>query len=150
MARLSEDQFGTPHMDEMDRVMQGNRLRHPAHADPKYGGGEWDTLKGLPPRTQRRLTGAGYLTPKGMKPDEASDIITEHVNDVSDHDTAIEWYAKTALGAMGESRKVARRGREQRQAESQGYKSIHQLRTFQAVLEGHDTYAAKRKARGWD
>lgn len=126
--------------------MGANRVMHPVHHD---GGGEWDTLRAIPLHERRILTGARYLTPRGMRPDVAGDLICEQTN-ATDTCSAMEWYVENALGAIVERRRLAYDRRTLALARRQGYATYHQLRTFQAILEGHDSYRAKRRAKGWN
>jgi hypothetical protein len=137
--------WGTIHLDEIERVMGPNRVMHPVHGGE---GGEWDTLRSIPLHERRILTGARYLTPRGMLPDVAGDLICDQTN-ATDTCEAMEWYIANALGAVIERRRLAYDRRTTNLARRQGYTTYHQLRTFQAILEGHDTYRAKRKAKGW-
>lgn len=139
------DQWSTIHLDELARVMGPERVRHPVHGD---GHGEWDVLRALPRHEKRILTGAGYLTPRGLRPDVAADIICG-LTRADDTCEAMEWYCTTALRAVVERRRVAYELRTSRLARRQGYKTYHQLRTAQAVLEGYDTYRHKRREKGW-
>lgn len=139
------DPWATIHLDELERVLGRVRIRHPAHGSD---GGEWDYLRALPDGTKRTLKQAGYLTPHGMLPDVAADLICA-VTRAEDTCEAMEWYVKTALGAIKESRRLAYERRTTRLAQRHGYKTYHQLRTFQAILEGYQTYRHKRREKGW-
>jgi hypothetical protein len=46
-------------------------------------------------------------------------------------------------------RLAARRQRDQRWAAKEGYKTPYQRRQFNAIMEGHESYSAMRKAKGW-
>jgi hypothetical protein len=88
-------------LDELARVMGGVRLQHPSRR-PRNGGGEWDPLRVLPPRTLRRLTGGGYLRPDGFAPDEAHQVIAGAVGEtrIPDVDAAVNWYVDICLQVM--------------------------------------------------
>lgn len=139
------DLWATIHLDEIERVMGPNRVMHPIHGDD---GGEWDVLRALPKDERRILTGARYLTPRGLRPDVAADIICD-LTRCDDTCSAMEWYCHTALKAVVERRRLAYERRTTRLAARHGYTTYHQLRTFQATSEGYDTYRHKRRARGW-
>lgn len=139
------DPWATIHLDEIERVMGPDRVRHPIHGSD---GGEWDTLRALPRYEKRVLTGAGYLTVSGLFPDVAAEIICSQTR-ADDTCEAMEWYIRTALEAIKEARRLAYDRRTTALARRHGYGTYHQLRTFQAVQEGFDTYRHKRRERGW-
>jgi hypothetical protein len=129
---------------ELDRVLGGSSLLHPAHGDP---GGEWDALRALDRSTLRRLTGARLLTPHGLRPDVAADIIARNVARIEDVDDAMAWFVRTALDAITERRRAAHHRRHALLARRHGYRTYHQYRTFQSVLRGHDSLWYERCAR---
>lgn len=135
----------TIHLDEIARVMGPNRVRHPVHGSD---GGEWDVLRSLPKSTRRTLTGARYLTPTGMLPDVAAEVICAQTRCDTTCE-AMEWYVETALEAIKERRRLAYDRRTHALAQRQGYRTYHQLRTFQAIEQGYDTYRQMRRAKGW-
>jgi hypothetical protein len=137
--------WGTLHLDEIERVMGPDRVRHPIHGSD---GGEWDYLRALPKPERRILTGAKYLTPTGMLPDVAAEVICAQTR-AEDTCEAMDWYVRTALKAIQERRRLAYDRRTRNLASRHGYSAYHQLRTFQAVCEGFDTYRHKRRERGW-
>jgi hypothetical protein len=137
--------WGTLHLDEIERVMGPDRVRHPVHGSD---GGEWDYLRALPKPEKRVLTGAKYLTPHGMLPDVAAEVICAQTR-AEDTCEAMDWYVRTALKAIQERRRLAYDRRTRNLASRHGYSAYHQLRTFQAVCEGFDTYRHKRRERGW-
>jgi hypothetical protein len=100
-------------------------------------------------RTLRSLRGAGYLRPGGLEPDVAATHRIGPATGRDDTDSAMDWYVKTAQGAITERRKTARRERDQRWAAERGYKTPYQRRQFEAIEAGHESYSDMRKARGW-
>jgi hypothetical protein len=139
------DPWGALYLGEIERVMGTDRVRHPAHGSD---GGEWDVLRALPRDVKRTLTGARYLTPTGLLPDVAAEIICAQTR-ADDTCSAMEWYVDTALGAIDEARRLAYDRRTLLLARRHGYTTYHALRTFQAVQEGFDTYRHKRREKGW-
>lgn len=139
------------YLDELDRVVGGNRLRTlPLRTltDRRYGG-EWDWRRNLDRRTHRRLAGAGWLTSRGEMPDFFADIIHAHVADVTDTCSAIDWYLRMARRSISEARREAHSERHRRFAQAQGYPSYYQYRRALALEHGHGSFWHMRQDRGW-
>jgi len=107
---------------ELRRVMGYETIRHPIH--DRWQGGEYDALRHLPRSTKRTLTGARFLTPRGLQPDLAADLIGMDVDD------AVEWYVKTCLTVIRQRRRIAH------------WRRHHKL----ALRNGFETYWYYRKA----
>jgi hypothetical protein len=139
----------TPHLDEMDRVMGGQTLQHPVHRHAKLSGGEWDVLVMLRPKPRRILTGAGYLTPWGMHPDEALVHIQARVGEttIPDHEAALSWYVRTALGCIPEARRIARERRNRALAHRHGFPTLYAYLDHLAKAQGFRSYHDMRRQR---
>jgi hypothetical protein len=77
--------------DELDRVTGGNPVQYRPKPTEVRPGGEWDYLRALPKRTRRRLIGAGYLSPRGERPDVVAGWIIDRVPGIETTDEAIAW-----------------------------------------------------------
>lgn len=120
-------------IDELWRVLGADVVRSPRR---EYTGGEWDYLKSLPLATRRRLIGGRYLLADGLAPDVAADIICAAVPECETTCDAMEWYVRTALTAIVQTRKVAEqrryRARVQR-AHDAGQDSYHYHRLAKSI-----------------
>jgi hypothetical protein len=67
-------------------------------------GGEWDSLRAVPVRTRRRLTGAGWLVRDGLAPDQLQHIMWEAGAPTPDIDSAVTLYVRLSVAAIGETR----------------------------------------------
>lgn len=119
-------------LDELERVMGSETVRHPIHMHKVYGGGEWDCLHALPRDVKRTLTGAQFLTPNGLHPDQAFMLIEQHKN-VPDVDAAIEWWVGMCLAAIRQRRRNAHWRRHHRLAVRNGYTSYWHYRKARAI-----------------
>lgn len=140
------------HLDELDRVVGGNRLLTLPLAtltDPRYGG-EWDWRRNLDRRTHKRLAGAGWLSSFGEKPDVFADLIIGQVAGVSDTCGAIDWYLRCAVKAIREDRRERHHHRHRRFAREQGHDSYYAYRRAVALENGHGSLWYMRKDRGWE
>jgi hypothetical protein len=132
---------------ELDRVMAGDTIATwNRHRQP---GGEWDAIRALPIRTRRRLTAAGMMRRDGLMPDVAAERIIREVPGVGDLDAALAWWARTALAAIGERRRVIDADARHRYARRNGHGTHYALRSAQARAAGHRSVWAMRQARGW-
>lgn len=92
---------------ELDRVVGATVMAWPRRA---ASGGEADTLRALPRRVRRKLTGAGYLSgPRGEPADVVADLIIDRVPGVETTCAAVEWYIAMSLAAHAEQRRLYRR-----------------------------------------
>jgi hypothetical protein len=139
-----------PHwaLAELDRVMGAERVAT-WNARTRQPGGEWDTIRALPPRSRRRLVGARWLRRDGLPPDVAATIICDAVGDVRTTCEAMQWYCRTALVAIDEARREAHRDRHARAARRLGARSYYDVRATRAVLAGYPSLWHERVARGW-
>lgn len=127
----------TPIADMLEGIIGGESL---ATWNPSRGrGGEWDTLRETPLRTRQRLTGAGYLSARGMLPDEFTDLLGK----------PIDWYIRTALLAMDERHAARRRAREKALAKSTGNDRLFRHRDQLARAAGFRSYYDYRMNSGW-
>lgn len=144
--------WGTPHADELERVMMGESVRAPRREYGTRAEGEWDYLCSLPRRTVRRLIGSGAFTRGGMAPDEAADWIRDRVpalGESADTCDCMAWYVRTALAAIGERRREAHRRRHEKYARSLGHPTYYAYRRQIALEHGHGSVWHMRKDRGW-
>ena len=109
-------------------------------------GGEWDTLRRTPIAVRRRLTSAGFLSVRGMMPDDFSDMIAGRAQVGPD---PIEWYIKTALRAIDERHAARRRAREKALARDSGRKTLFEHRDQLAKAAGFRSYYDYRMNSGW-
>lgn len=128
----------TPIADMLENIIGGESLATWNSRRPN--GGEWDALRAVPLRTRRRLTGAGYLSLRGMLPDEFSDLLER--NGVKD---PIPWYIRTALLAIDEKHAARRRAREKALAPT----GLFQHRDQLAKAAGFRSYYDYRMKSGW-
>lgn len=131
-------------IEEFDRVMGGEVIRHPCHGGR---GGEWDALRALPRSTLRTLTGARLLTPTGLEPDVATTLVIAPKLGLEDVCSAMAWYAGMALMVVGERRQEAYRRRHQRLAARHGHRTYFAYRNSLSVEAGWRSYWAERKVR---
>ena len=102
--------------DELRRVMGYETIRHPIH--DRHNGGEYDALRALPREVKRTLTGAQLLTPHGLPPDVAADLIERDLDD------AIEWYVAVCLAWIRQRRRNAWWQRHYELAQRNGYETF--------------------------
>ena len=133
---------------ELERVMGPERVAT-WNARTRQPGGEWDVIRSLPPRTRRRLTGAGFFSAGGLMPDVAADLIVSGVGGVDTVDDALRWYVRTATEAIRQARRGAEANRRAKQAARLGVGSFYEVRVAQARAAGHRSLWAYRQARGW-
>lgn len=75
-----------------------NRLRPPRHNER---GGEWDPVRALPTTTRRSLASAGYITRRGIAPDQLALVLAESpLGHQYDTDELVDWYVTHALEAI--------------------------------------------------
>lgn len=132
-------------LNELDRVMGGDVVA----SGPVGPGGEWDAIRGIPLRRRRCLIGALYLTPTGLRPDVAAEIIAQRVAGINSIDDAMEWYVRTALTAVGERRIASRLRRRKRLHLRHGYSSEYDYRNARSIERGYRSLWCERVARGW-
>lgn len=116
---------------------------------PHERGGEWDLLRGLPPRTLRRLRGARLLgVAGGVGPDDLADQVRRQAGEMTDCDALTLW-EREASRMIEERRREARRRRERRIADRAGCDSWWSYRASLAAAAGHPSVHSYAKARGW-
>ena len=120
-----------------------------ASRPPDQPGGEWDVIRSLPPRVKRTLIGSGYLRPGALQPDVAAELIRDQIPGVQTVDDAIEWYVRTALAAIAESRTDAGRRRRNELARKSGHTTYYAYRSEWTRSRGHQSLWQMRKDRGW-
>jgi hypothetical protein len=130
--------------DEFHRVMRGNSVLHPIHGGT---GGEWDTLRRAPAKVLRRLTGARWLTPYGMAPDQVACELTGPYKGIDDVDDAMTWFLRTAVAALDERRARRHWERHQAVARRHGYKTYYDYRTWLAIEKGYHSVWDMRRDR---
>lgn len=87
---------------------------------PHEVGGEWDVVRGWPPRVLRRLRGAGYLGVRyGLAPDQLAHDLEQLVGPC-DVDEALEAWRAAVEQLLLERRRYSRRRRETRLAQRHG------------------------------
>lgn len=134
---LSEDWF--------DETCGHYRLR----CAPKgYQHGEYDELRSFHARDLRRLRGAGFLTPHGVAPDVLAAEVAARWRELGT-DELVRWYVRTALVLLDARQARANREWHQRLARSLGFGSYYAKRAADAAAQGHPSFWALRKARGW-
>lgn len=121
---------------ELLRVMQHETVRHPIHGSK---GGEWDALNHLPRNTKRTLTGAQMLTPQGLPPDVAAEVIEHHTN-CEGVDECMDWYVTCCLTVIRQRRRIAWWRRHHRLARRNGYRTYWYYR--KAYLQQREEAAA--------
>lgn len=134
----------TPINDRLNDIVHGSTLAT-FHGQR---GGEWDTLRNTPLRVRQRLTGAGWMSRMGEKPDVFADLILSYGQGFRPDDP-IEWYIKHAQRAIYERRWAMHRDRMRRTAKAAGHASYYEYRTEQARAAGFDSVWHMRKERGW-
>ena len=140
------------HVDELDRVFAGRfmTLRTMPLDKLPVGAGEWDWRRVISRKRLRKLIGARYLTSTGEKPDVFAEVIIDNVAGIDNIDDAIDWYIKTALKAITESRRERHHRRHLRHARANGFATYYEYRRAQALDNGHGSLWYMRKDRGWD
>lgn len=130
--------------DELDRVMLGNTVRHPAHGG---AGGEWDTLRRAPRGVLRRLTGARLLTPHGEEPDVAATYYIGPNAGIWDVCEAMEWYLRICILFVDDRQRIANFERHIKLARRHGCRSYFEYRDGLSKLGGYPSYHYERKQR---
>lgn len=110
-----------------------------------HAGGEWDDWRALNVRQRRRLIGAGWARPGGLRPDVLADLIAAR------HSTPdpLGWFYRTALEATVERRSAANRDRHASLARRTGYRTYYDRRDALAKAQGHASLWHYRKEKGW-
>lgn len=134
-------------LDLLDTVVQYERL---ASRPSPHTRGEWDALRAYSPRVRRRLIGAGYMIPGGLQPDQLAELICARVPEAVDVDSAIAWYVKTCLAAIGEARTEAGRARRARLARRNGYPTYYAYRNAMSKAKGYGSLWDERRMRRWN
>jgi hypothetical protein len=132
--------------DEFDRVMGGEAVRHPVHGGR---GGEWDTLRRLPRRSLRILTGARLLTPDGLFPDEAATHVIGPKLGLYDTCEAMDWFARTGLAMIAERRQRRNVERHLRVAKRAGFPTYYDYRNARSIEKGYRSLYDERVQR-WE
>lgn len=134
----------TPITDLLELVVGGERIATSARPAARRGG-EWDAWYAVPLRKRQRLTGAGWARRRGMAPDQLADVIRQTYPHLSDSE-CVEWYVRTALLAIDESRRARRAARTARFCARIGARSYYAYRDVRCVLAGWPSFWAWRKA----
>lgn len=117
---------------------------------PDEIGGEWDYLRGLPPKVRRRLVGAGLLgTSLGVAPDQLTEEINHRLGADLQTCDAVALWCREALRTIEERQREARRRRERQRAREAGFRSWWEYRTALYRDRGASSVHAYAIAQGW-
>lgn len=138
----------TPIYDRLRLITGGNTLA--TYHGQK--GGEWDTLAATPLKLRRRLTGAGWLTLDGEKPDVFADLLCMYAGSEAenfDQGNPIAWFIREADRATTERSAAAQRDRLRRLAKASGDATYYDYRSEWCLERGYLSLWEYRKAKGW-
>ena len=140
----------TPMTDLLESIVGSERLAtwNRSRSTRRLVGGEWDTLRETPINVRRRLTTAGFLSVRGMMPDDFSDMLVRN-GGAQVGSNPIAWYIKTALVVIDERNAARRRAGEKALARAAGRSNLFEHRDQLAKAAGFKSYYDYRMSSGW-